>query len=285
MEGLISKLSALRALDLDGIRIPSRRGFVFLALFSILALSSLQINIFKIEGITSKAFTLFEFFGPIAGGFLGLGGLIVVGYAKITNALITNAPFDIIEIVKLTPMMFAAYYFSKNGIKNPSGILLIAIPVIAMVAFWSHPIGSQVWYYALYWLIPIIGAIILSIPKWICEIVTNFAESAFSNPILNIMRKGWDMISLYARSLGATFTAHAVGSVLFLYTIPTVPALWLGLIPIVAIERGLFACGIAASYVVFTNALNAVDTFLDISKYVNVEKKYVLQLSGAKKEE
>jgi hypothetical protein len=84
--------------------------------------------------------------------------------------------------------------------------------------------------------------------------------------------------NLVVRSFGAAFSAHAVGSILFLYTIPTAPALWMMLIPIVAIERSLFALGISASYVVFTNILDSMDKAFDVSKYLNIEKKYVLHL-------
>ncbi len=232
--------------------IISKRGFVVLAIFALLAYVSLNISMFSIQGANGKAFTLFEFFGPMAGGFLGLGGLAVVGLAKLGNALINGASLSFIDVLKLTPMMFAAYYFAKNGARRLEDKLTIAIPAICMLAFWLHPIGQQAWFYALYWLIPIAA-------KFLPD-------------------------RLLLRSLGTTFTAHAVGSVLFLYTIPTVPALWLGLIPIVIIERGLFAAGIAASYVVFTNVLNTVDAYLGISRYVFVEKKYVVQLNKENKE-
>ena len=169
-----------------------------------------------------------------------------MGLAKLINAIITGASLSIIDIIKLTPMMFAAYYFWKNGARKLEDKITIMVPALAMIAFWLHPIGAQAWYYALYWTVPVIV-------KFLPD-------------------------RLFLRSLGATFTAHAVGSVLFLYTIPTAPALWIGLIPIVAIERMLFALGISASYVLFTNVLNAVDAFVEIKKYINVEKKYVYQL-------
>jgi hypothetical protein len=227
-------------------KIFSRRGMIFLALFTILTLIGIQIDVFSIMGEEGKAFTLFEFFGPMAGGFLGIGGLVVVGLAKLINFAMGGSEFSLIGLAKLTPMMFAAYYFWKKGIRGMNDKLGIIVPVIAMLAFWLHPVGSQVWFYPLYWLIPIAA-------KFLPE-------------------------NLLLRSFGATFTAHAVGSVLFLYTIPTAPALWMMLIPIVAIERSLFALGISASYVVFTNILDSMDKAFDVSKYLNIEKKYVLHL-------
>jgi hypothetical protein len=231
-------------------RIFSPRGIALLALFALLAFAGLRLNVFALQGVTGQSFTLFEFFGPTAGGFLGIAGIAAVGVAKLTAALLGGAPLSIIDIIKLSPMMFGAYYFWKNGAKALDDKLTIIIPVLAMAAFWLNPVGQRAWFYALYWTIPIIV-------KFLPD-------------------------RLFLRSLGATFTAHAVGSVLFLYTIPTVPMLWVGLIPVVAIERTMFALGITATYLVFTNLLNAVDGVLDISRYVNVEKQYVLQLNPEK---
>jgi hypothetical protein len=221
-------------------------GIVFLILFAALAYVALQIPVFALVGVTGKSFTLFEFFGPVAGAFIGLQGVIAVGLAKLSNAALTGAPFGIWDIAKMTPMMFAAYYFYRNGARGFGDRLSLIVPLAAMAAFWLHPVGQQAWAYALYWLVPVIV-------KFLPE-------------------------RLVLRSLGSTFTAHAVGSVLFLYTIPTAPALWLALIPIVALERGAFALGISASHIVFTNVMGAVDRAFGISKHVNVETQYVLRI-------
>jgi len=238
----------------------SIRGIVFLAIFAILAFAGLQIGVFSIQGANGKAFTLFEFFGPMAGGFLGIGGAAVVFAAKLANALINGTSLSLIDVIKLTPMMFAAYYFWKNGARGVSDKLAIVVPILAMAAFWMHPVGQGFVYikelgtsipagiYALYWTIPIIAKMLPD--------------------------------RLFLRSLGATFTAHAVGCILWLYfpIIPYTPEAFIALIPVTAIERTLFALGISASYIFFTNILNAVDNALELSKHINVEKKYVLQL-------
>jgi hypothetical protein len=56
--------------------------------------------------------------------------------------------------------------------------------------------------------------------------------------------------------LGATFTAHAVGSVIFLYTFGLTPAIWMSLIPIVFVERGIFTLGIWISCLAFNTVLD-----------------------------
>lgn len=224
----------------------SRRGIVFIAIFGLLAFIALQVNVFALKGVTGKSFTVFEFFGPIAGAFIGIAGVAAVGAAKLANAVLTGAPLGLMDLAKLTPMMFAAYYFWKNGARGLQDRFGILVPAIAMLAFWLHPVGQQAWFYALYWTIPVIARFLPD--------------------------------RLFLRSLGSTFTAHAVGSVLFLYTIETAPALWLALIPVVALERGLFALGISASHVLFTNVLNSVDRVWNVTKHISVEKRYVIHI-------
>ena len=214
--------------------------------FAVLAFIGLRTNIFAIQGVTGQSFTLFELFGPVAGGFIGLAGVAAVFLANGASFVLGSGPFTLWGLAMLAPMMFAAYYFWKNGERALSDRLSLAIPALAMLAFWLNPVGVQVWYYALYWTIPIIV-------KFLPD-------------------------RLLLRSYGATFTAHAVGSVLFLYMIPTVPALWIALIPVVAFERTVFALGISATYCVFTSVLNAVDKVVEISKDVNLEKRYAFTL-------
>ncbi len=49
---------------------------------------------------------------------------------------------------------------------------------------------------------------------------------------------------MWHHALASTFIAHAVGSVIWLYTVPMVASAWLALIPIVACERLLYTAGI-----------------------------------------
>jgi len=221
----------------------SKLGIVFLILFVALTLVGMEINFSSIIGADNQFFTLFQFFGPIAGGFLGLFGVVAVLFAELINFALVGKEVTAINLLRLTPMLFAAYYFSRNTKTKLSDKLGIIIPVAAMIAFWSTPAGLEAWYYALYWFIPII---VKFLP---------------------------DM--LFFRSLGSTFTAHAVGSSLWALTVPMTAAQWTMLIPIVAFERGLFAIGICASFVLFTNILNMLDKVWDINKVINIDRRYV----------
>ena len=199
----------------------SPKKILFILAFSLLVLIGSQINFSPLVGAENQFFTLFQFFGPTAGAFLGpVVGASSVLLAELANFLFVGKEFSIINLFRLTPMVLAAIYFGSKTLREKR--IVSAVPLIAMVAFWLHPVGQEAWFYALYWLIPIVATL---------------------KP------------NLLSRSLGATFTAHAVGSVAFLYAVPTTPALWISLIPIVAMERGLFALGIATSYVVFNTVM------------------------------
>jgi len=210
----------------------------FLLLFVALVFVFSQIELSKIWGTEGQMFTLYEFLGPLPMAFLGpVFGAVAIIFARGADLLLNGAEFTLFDIARVFTMVFAAWYFV--GYKK--NYAMLAIPVIAMAMFFLHPVGSQVWYYALYWLIPI---------------------AAF------FVRE-----NLWLRSLGTSFTAHAVGSIAFLYTFGTSPEMWLMLIPIVAIERIVFATGIAASYVSFNTMLNK---YFSKDKTIAIDKKYSL---------
>ena len=219
-----------------------RKKSAFIMLYAIAVLIASQINFSEILGAENQSFTFFQFIAPIAGGFLGLAGIAAVFFANLGGFLISGQSLTIFSFG--IPSLFAVYYFYKNSQSKLSqnSIAIATVPLVCMALFALHPVGSQVWYYSFYWLIPA-GAMLL-----------------FPGRLL-------------ARSLGSTFTAHAVGTIIFLYAIPTTPALWLALIPVVAFERGLFTLGIASSYIVANTILEWASTKLDLST-LNINKNY-----------
>ncbi|MFH1785237.1 MAG: hypothetical protein ABH842_02315 [Candidatus Micrarchaeota archaeon] len=231
------------------VNIISVRGLVFLALFTILALVGMQMNFAQLVGANAQYLTFFQFLGPMAGGFLGVFGVIAVLGAQVLNSTLFTHNFEMLTILRFATMMFGAYYFSRNFKRGFEDKISLIIPVLAMLVFWMDPIGQQAWYYALFWTIPLIV-------KFIPD-------------------------NLFLRSLGATFTSHAAGSMIWvLAAVPMTSEAWTALLPITATERLLFAAGISVSYVFFTNVLNAVDKVTNASKYINIEKKYVISLAG-----
>lgn len=205
-------------------RVTSRKKVFFIVLFSIIGFVSLQIPFNKLAG-SNVSFTLFDFFAPIAGAFLGplygLGSVLVV---EVVNILFKQTPWTTGSIIRLFPTLFAVYYFAtvNNKKYNPNWIL--AVPILAVLIFLAHPNGRQIPYYTLFWTIPLIA----------------------------YRFRG----NLYFKSLGATFTAHSVGGAAWIWAFNLKASVWQGLIPVVITERLLFALGIAGSYIVIKHALH-----------------------------
>lgn len=202
----------------------------FLGLFTLLGFASLQVPFNKLMG-SNVSFTLFDFFAPIAGAFLGpIYGIISVFSVMVTNNLIKDVPWTTGAIIRLFPTLFAVYYFSMIGKKG--GKWILAVPIMAILIFLAHPNGRQVPYYPLmFWLIPLV--------------VYKFRNN------------------LYLKSLGATFTAHSVGGAAWIWAFNLKASLWQALIPVVISERLLFAAGIAISFILVKHTI----TFL-ASKHV-----------------
>ena len=142
---------------------------------------------------------------PLSGLYFGLNGATCVTVCLMFLASLMRGGFAFHHLAFGIPNLFASYYWICR-----SWFFRFLIPFLCIILFLAHPIGAQSWPYALYWFIPL--------------------ALYFKQPS-----------SLFTTALGSTFTAHAVGSVIWLYTVPMAPSMWLALIPIVALERILFA--------------------------------------------
>lgn len=201
---------------------------LFITIFTFLGLIALQIPFTRLLGSNVK-FTLFDFFAPTAGAFLTtVPGIISVFLMQGINYLIHGSKFDIGGIIRLFPTLFAVLYFAKKRTSN------IFIPILAIIIFNIHPIGRSAWQYSMFWLIPIAA---------------------------HFFRK-----NLFIRSLGATFTAHAVGGALWIWTFGLTREMWLALIPQTAMERTLMAAGITLFYFSISKVLN----FMSVKKIFTV---------------
>lgn len=215
------------------------RKILFLAIFTILGLVAFQISISNIIG-SSQNFTLFELLGPTGGMFLGpILGAISVFFIRALNILFFHQQLDFLTVIRFLPMMLAAVYF---GTKQKYTAIIFPI---CIALFLLNPIGRQAWMYSAIWLIPFVA--------------TFFKKRLILN------------------SLGATFTAHAVGSVIFLYTFSLTPAIWIGLIPVVFIERGVFTLGIWTSCLALNTVLDKL-TNLKMVSFLKplVNKNYLI---------
>jgi hypothetical protein len=215
---------------------PKQKVF-FIVIFTVLSLLAFQVPISKIIG-SSQSFTLFELIAPIGGMFLGplLGGVSAF-FVRAIDIVYKHQTLDLLTVIRFLPAMLAAVYF---GMKSKKSAIIFPI---CIALFLLNPIGRQAWLYSIIWLIP------------------------FTATLLGKKR-------LILNSLGATMTAHAVGSTIFLYTFGLTPAIWLGLIPVVFIERGIFTVGIWGSYILMNALLNSlakIEKAKVLKRFVNEE--------------
>ncbi len=226
----------------------SKKQVLFIVLFSALALVADRINVSSLVGAPGQFFTLFQFFGPIAGAFLGawLGIAAVLG-AEVANFVLLGKALTAVNIMRLFPMLFATWYFAKGRETRTS----LAVPAIAMAAFILHPVGREAWFFSLYWTIPVIARLFFS-------------------------------KSLFMKSLGTTFTAHAVGGAAWAWMVPMPAEAWIALIPVVAIERFVFALGITGSFVAMNSLLAALTARWRL-EFLSIEPRYVFFPDKARK--
>lgn len=210
---------------------------ISIAVFILLGIVALQVPINNLAGSSAK-FTLFDLFAPTAGAFLGSWfGVAAVFLMEVAN-LVFKGVFDIGSIIRLFPVLFGVWFFAKRDIK------FLIVPVIAIISFNINDVGRSVWYYSLFWTIPVL--------------------------VYPVVKK-----SLVARALASTFVAHSVGGAIWIWVFNLPASVWQGLIPVVALERSVMALGIAASYILVNNIVS----FLTEKKFVKAiefDKKYLL---------
>lgn len=223
-----------------------------ISLFILLEFILLNFDLIKIIGVDNASFTAAAAFAPAIGGIIGRAAFFVIILANTTFALINGSLFGkaflVILVYMGVPLACASLYFGGRN----RGVILI--PLVCMLAFWLHPIGSQVWYFPILWLIPIV---IRFIPKT-------------------------KKISLVLNGIGTAFVDHAVGSVLYLYAINIPVAAWQLAFPIAIFERITFGLGIAVSYGILKYITLSVENALSkafgwdlcVSKLFGMEQSY-----------
>ncbi len=220
--------------------VKTNKKLLFLGIFFITGFISLQIPFSKLAG-SNISFTLFDFFGPISGAFLGpLYGIISVFAVEIVNVYIKHTPMTTASIIRLFPLLFATLYFGYMSKTQMANRWILLVPLICIALFIAHPVGRSVWYYSLFWTIPV---------------VAYFKKD-----------------NLFIKSLGATFTAHAVGGAAWIWALSLPAPVWNALIPTVIAERLLFATGISVSYLAIKYALDFLASRKILPAYHDLQK-------------
>jgi hypothetical protein len=159
-------------------------------------------------------FPLSVSFLPLIGLYSGFVGLVI--HSSITYFLQNFITFSSLGLLALRlPTLAGGLYWALNkrsSLSTPPKTLLITLLCSAAAGlFILHPVGYYAAPYTLFWAIPIL--------------TTLFGQN-----------------SLFFHALGSTFTCHAVGSVVWLYAKNGLTSqAWLHLIPLVCIERLLYA--------------------------------------------
>lgn len=231
--------SAIKLLNYYGMQKELRNKIIFIVVFAVIGFGAMQVPFSQLVGASNVKFSLFDFYGPIASGFIGSTlGVVTVALMQLINWGVKGFHTDTATFIRMLPMLFAVFYFAKKT------RWLLLVPVISAIVFWAEPNARQAWYFALYWTIPIIAYFFYD--RW-----------------------------LLARALGATFTAHSVGGALWSWVFHMPAGLWIGLIPIVWKERLLMAIGIMLTYMAFNYLMSLLQAKTKIHlPFVKLNPKY-----------
>lgn len=147
---------------------------------------------------------------PLAGAFGGVAGSLgMLGMGLLIRSLFFGF-MPMFFLAYHLPGFFASFYWATN-----SKFLKILPAILCAILFLMHPMGMQVAWYSLFWLIPVI--------------------TAFHSGLLST-------------SLGSSFTAHAVGTIIWLYAGQLSTADFALLVPVVIVERLMIAVAMALAY-------------------------------------
>lgn len=160
---------------------------------------------------------------PLAGAFGGVFGAALVFLMRQLVHLVFFKTISLSFLAFCVPGFCASLYWATNHF-----LVRVGLPLLCMVLFIAHPVGGQAFVYSLYWLIPV---------------------ALFFFP----------QRSLFFQALGSTFVAHAVGSVIWCYTVSMTAGMWMALMPIVIVERVLFALGMVVAHWALTSIFKGID--------------------------
>lgn len=183
---------------------------------AVLAKLSTLLKVSFVVGSYTAFFSLSNCLVPLMGAYTNLSAVISFGLL----GMIIRYVMGSLAFFKIAAFYVPGIFAGLAWITAYRSIQLF-VPALCMVLFIAHPVGGAAWMYTLYWLIPM--AIYMS-----------------------------NRQSIFAQALASTLVAHAVGATIWLYADPLNPTIWLGLIPVVAYERLLFALGMTIAHAVLS---------------------------------
>lgn len=216
---------------------------IILKLIFALFLSSLFLLLtrFKFSQIlgTKMNFSLAVFIGPtltkIFGSYFGTLIIILSQILGITLGILKLE--SIKDIFVFFPIIFSGIFFAKIIKKEKT---ISVLPLLCILFFLMHPIGFKVWFYSLFWIIPLILTF-FDFPKY----------------------------RLFGKSLATAFVDHAVGSTIYLYLLNIPARFWIQAIPLTILERIFISFGILIFYLLEVQILKI---FLKVPIFLKMKK-------------
>ena len=221
-----------------------RKVFIPKIMFSLLFACALIIlsktKLTPIFGTDSKL-SAAAIFGPVISSVIGVvPGSATIIFAQLVGYLIGFYSIkSVVSLLTFAPILFGGIYFARH---LKGGVRLMVLPAACIVAFLLHPIGRSVWFYSLFWTIPIL--------------VTYFKPSIDHK--LRKVTKHYEIISVLLAGLAATFIDHSVGSIIYLYFYNIEAKFWIMAIPFTVVERLFLGFGIGATYLGIRAALKVM---------------------------
>lgn len=200
--------------------------YAFMAIFGSFIVT-MKTPLFFMIGSWATFFSAVSIISPLAGYFGGaVGSSLYIMVRLFWRFLFNGSLCSMSLFIHTVPGWCSTMFWLV-----PRVVTSVLVPLCSIVLFVMHPVGSQAYVYALLWIIPI---------------------ALFFSSRINISGAN----SFFAQALCATFVAHAVGSVLWLYGMPPLkPEVWILLTPIALGERLFFAFGMTAIRVVVINGV------------------------------
>ena len=161
---------------------------------------------------------------PLSGAFGGVLGSAIIFLMRQLLHLLFFKTLSLSFLAFCIPGFCASLYWASRHYS-----IRVLLPLACMALFIMHPLGAQVFVYSLYWLVPV---------------ALYFINAR----------------SLFFQALGSTFVAHAVGSVIWLYTVPMTVNKFMLLMPLVLFERVAFALGMVIAYHIFAFIFSTIDS-------------------------
>ncbi|MDZ4154212.1 hypothetical protein [Methylicorpusculum sp.] len=200
------------------------RGFAGVVLLAMAAIGFCWCPLTPIFGSWAAFFSAKAMFFPLVGAFTGVWGAAFFTGVRLLVRSLWGAALDAHILAHFLPGLCASLSWATRSV-----FIHVGLPLVCMLLFAIHPVGAHVWYYSLYWLIPV--GIYMSKNK---------------------------VSGVFLSALGSTFISHAVGSLIWLYTVPMSVSVWQALLPLVVVERLVFAAGMSAGYFVIVYGVRTI---------------------------